>query len=258
MIPRAVPDLSQLNDDRLFAEIASGMRLCLTNALRLWRDAKHLEKSRSQGFRIIKFLVEEEAAKFHILLNAARCPRDPRDPFTRHLKYFSDHLARGLYTEYYQWQPMDLGEAVTYIDCERQALYLDGPEGVDWIFRNAIERRREEAMYVDYVALRDHFHDEHSWHCPNPRLLSMYLHGLTPNVLHIADVLHHVGLTSAGAIRVVAQVWRHALPPETLNAGTRIERADAQPLRRTAPAPAFDAGDPVDDGEPMARATVPS
>jgi AbiV family abortive infection protein len=232
VIPRSVPDLAQFDDDRLFAEIAHGMRLCLTNALQLWRDAKLLEKSRrAQGYQIIKFLVEEEAAKFHILLDAARCPRDPRDPFSRHLKYFSDHLSRGLYTEYYQWQPMDLREAVTYIDRERQALYLDGPEGVDWIFRNAIECRREEAMYVDYIARRDHFHDEHVWHCPNPRLLSMYLHGLTPNVLRVADILHHVGLTSAGAIRVVAHVWRPAPPLETLTR-EQIRDLNVQTLTR--------------------------
>jgi hypothetical protein len=70
---------------------------------------------------------------------------------------------------------MDLTEAVTYLARERQALYLDGPEDVDWIFRNAIEQRREEAIYVYYIAIRDYWHDEHQWHCPNPELLGMYL-----------------------------------------------------------------------------------
>lgn len=107
---------------------------------------------------------------------------------------------------------MSLSDAREHIDRERQALYLDGPSDVDWIFRNDIERRREEAMYVDYVAIRDHFHDEHAWHCPNPRRLTMYVPVFKPNVLRVADALHHTGLTRPDAIRIVAEVWRKTTP----------------------------------------------
>jgi AbiV family abortive infection protein len=216
MTPRAIADLGQLDDDHLFAEVATGMELCLKNALQLWQDAQHLcTNRRSQGFQIIKLLVEEEAAKVHILMDAARCPRLPNDRFLRQLKYFISHLARGLYAEYYQWASMDLTEAVRYLDRERQALYLDGPEDVDWIFRNAIEQRREEAIYVDYIAIRDHWHDEHQWHCPNPELLGMYLQNFMPPILQAANVLHQCGLTTPDAVRIVADVWRNAPPPET-------------------------------------------
>jgi len=34
---------------------------------------------------------------------------------------------------------MNLTEARTHIDREREALYLAGPSDVDWIFRNDIE-----------------------------------------------------------------------------------------------------------------------
>jgi len=61
-------------------------------------------------------------------------------------------------------------------------------------------------MYVDYVAVRDHLHDEHEWHCPNPRLLRMYLLAFRPSVLRVADALHHVGLTTPDAIHIVAEV----------------------------------------------------
>jgi AbiV family abortive infection protein len=232
VVPRALADLAQLNDDDLFFQLARGMRLSLTNALQLWRDAKLLAaRRRPQGFQIIKLLAEEEAAKFHILLDATRCPRNPSDRFSRHLKYFSEHLARGLYTEYYQWRPMTLAEARSHIDRERQALYLDGPNDVDWIFRNDIERRREEAMYVDYVAVRDHFHDEHVWHCPNRRLLGMYLYAGAPNVLCVADALHHGGMTSADAVRLVAQVWRNMPPPDTMT-WEQLRDVNTQTLNR--------------------------
>ena len=207
MVPRALADLAQRGDQELFIELGRGMRLSLANALQLWRDAARLVRARRpQGFQIIKLLVEEEAAKFHILLDVARCPRNPNDRFSRQLRYFSQHLARGLYTQCYQWRPMDLSETKVHVDRERQAQYLDGPNDVDWIFRNDIERRREEAMYVDYVAYRDHFHDEHVWHCPNPRLLRMCFPGVKPHVLRVADALHHVGLRHRQTITFTTRV----------------------------------------------------
>jgi hypothetical protein len=126
---------------------------------------------------------------------------------------------------------MSLSEVRPHIDRERQALYLDGPNDVDWIFRNDIERRREEVMYVDYVAVRDHFHDEHVWHCPNPRLLRMYLLANTPNVLRVADALHHAGITSTDAVRVVAETWRNARPPDTMT-WEQLQDANIQTLNR--------------------------
>ena len=168
----------------------------------------------------------------HILLDAARCPRLPIERLLRQLKYFINHLARGLYAEYYQWQPMDLTEAVTYLNRERKALlHFDVPEDVDWIFRNAIERRREEAIYVDYIAIRDHWHDEHEWHAPNPELLSMYLQNFIPPVLRAAELLHQCGLTSLDAVRIVADVWRNAPPPETLT-WRQIQEVNVQTLTR--------------------------
>jgi AbiV family abortive infection protein len=210
MRPRAVPDLLQRPDEERLAEFATGMRCCLTNALHLWRDVTCLAKAhRPQGVRILMLLAEEEAAKFHILLDAARCPPDAHDLLARQLKYFSQHLARGLYARYNEWRPMDFGEAQRHLDRERQALYLDGPNDVDWIFRNDIERQREEAMYVDYVAYDNHDNQRHAWHCPNRGLLRMYVPLLfMPRVLCVADALHHAGITDPAGLRIAAETWR--------------------------------------------------
>ena len=49
-----------------------------------------------------------------------------------------------------------------YIDTERNKFYLDGPNNVDWIFRNQIDQDREGAFYVDYIA-----HDDvRQWSAP--------------------------------------------------------------------------------------------
>jgi hypothetical protein len=51
----------------------------------------------------LKLFVEEEAAKFHILLDAVRCPREPADRFSRQLGYFNQHPVKGLYAECYDF-----------------------------------------------------------------------------------------------------------------------------------------------------------
>ena len=62
MKPRAIKDLSQLNDAEFLSEASAGLRLCVGNALRLWRDARSLRVSRRpQGFEILRLFVEEEA-----------------------------------------------------------------------------------------------------------------------------------------------------------------------------------------------------
>lgn len=102
MRPRAIRDLTQLADAEFYAELAKGLRLCAANALQLWRDARAvLRPDRPQGFNILRLFVEEEAAKFHILLDAVRRPRQPAGILSRQLGYFNQHLAKGLYALYY-------------------------------------------------------------------------------------------------------------------------------------------------------------
>jgi hypothetical protein len=44
---------------------------------------------------------------------------------------------------------------VRYVDLLRRNYYLDGPNDVDWLFRNEIMAEREERLYVDYVETDD-------------------------------------------------------------------------------------------------------
>jgi hypothetical protein len=57
---------------------------------------------------------------------------------------------------------------------------------------------------------------QHPWHCPNPRLLRMYLLTDAPGVLRVADALHHAGIISTDAVRIVAETWRSAQPPDVM------------------------------------------
>lgn len=226
MRPRAIKDLTQLADAELFVELARGMRLCLVNALRLWRDARRLlVANRPQGFNILCSCLEEEAAKFHILLDAVRCPRQSASVFSRQLDYFNQHLAKGLYARYYDmFSPADLAEIRRHIDGERKALYLDGPNDVDWVFRNDILRKREEAVYVDYVAYADSSRNEHYWHCPDTRLMRLGNWSCRPRVLEVALALHGIGVTDERALAMVADLWRNAPMDDSIKWPTLRER----------------------------------
>jgi AbiV family abortive infection protein len=218
MRPRSIVQLCELDDAAFFSEIAKGMCLCVANSLRLWRDARRLlSPKRPQGFSILRAFVEEEAAKFHILLDAVRCPRQPPNILSRQLRYFNQHLPKGLYATYYNiFSPVNLQEIRRYMDSERKLLYLDGPNDVDWVFQNDVLRRREEAIYVDFVDYRDAYKREQYWHTPNTKLLEIGLWNQRPKVLEVAMALHGVGLTSERALAIVAKIWRSVPMDDTI------------------------------------------
>lgn len=211
MRPKAIRDLGQCCDEDLFRELATGIRLCTTNALRLWRDARTVARARrAQGFRILKSFACEEAAKALILMDAARCPRHPADRFGRQLGYFKDHLAKGIYAEYYQWGYRHLDNAEQWFsNALRKEYDLDGPNGTDWIVRNEIIQLREDTIYVDYVGTDD----GNYWHEPQPLALDPpWFRRRPPKVIGIDLALYHAGMTSPEALSAVASFWRRRDP----------------------------------------------
>jgi hypothetical protein len=60
------------------------------------------------------------------------------------------------------WRPGSFSDLLSYLEDARKEYYLDGPNSVDWIFRNSILDTREGAFYVDYVQT----HEGHVWVAP--------------------------------------------------------------------------------------------
>ena len=214
MRARAIKDLSQLSDATFFSEAAEGLEHIISNARRLYDSAVVLaEAKHGHGYRVLMSLSEEEASKFLILIDAVRCPRQPADRFSNQLARYNDHLAKGLYAQSCSMRPASLGQLQEYLDHYRENLYLDGPNDVDWIFRNQIIRGREEILYVDYVA----HEDGHSWFHPGPYNESSFFYCETdkPGPLRIVDLLYNVGLAKANALAEMADLWRSiAIVPE--------------------------------------------
>jgi AbiV family abortive infection protein len=202
---KAIKDLSQLGESDFFATVAQGLSIILNNARSFNKDSEKLGRESSfHGARVLRHICEEELTKFAILLDAVRCPCRPADRFTKQLDRFNSHLAKGLYNWAYHARPATLGQLQEYLDSKRVEYYLDGPNNVDWIFRNDIEHHREELLYVDYIEA-----DEgHSWQDP-----CRYAHlsgaiGTAPHILEICEKLEACGTSTTDGLRAVADIWR--------------------------------------------------
>lgn len=202
MRAKAITDLCHLSDPDLFSTVSAGLRFVLANALNLYRQAAFAGRAgHGQSGIILRGLAQEEAAKFHILFDAIRCPRG--DALESHLKkHFYNHLARRIYAEHYENYSANFADVRSYVDSARVALYLDGPEGFEWIFRNQIIERREQQIYVDYIQADE----EHHWVSPNRLLCLAPI--FPPTILNVARALAKAGMTAAPALAIVAGLWR--------------------------------------------------
>lgn len=203
MKTRAIKDLCQLNDPKLFQEISAGMDLATSNARMIEQDAKTLHDIKSNSYDILMAVACEEAAKALILFDAVRCPRQSPN-FARQLPRFNDHLSKGIYAKMCDWEPSSKKDLRRYLDMEREEYYLDGPNDVDWIFPNRILHSRERHMYVDYVQCNN----AHIWLDPfkGDRIFS---HN-TPRVISIANSLQATRCIQPAALSEIAAIWRLA------------------------------------------------
>ncbi len=230
MRTKAIKDLSQLSDAELFKELSEGFGHILKNVTRIENDARFLrENNRVRGSRVLRAIAEEEAAKFLILLDAVRCPRQPGGAFSRQLSYFDKHLPKGIYAEYYHLRPGTFGEIREWVEMERQEYYLDGPNDVDWIFHNEILQKREEGIYVDYTESDG----EHIWLSPlrYDKLGGLALGVNIPPALKLAHALNLAGCTGREALAVIAKIWR----PVEMNDGfpwTQLRELNSKTLEQ--------------------------
>lgn len=205
---RAIKDLAQLSPDDFVQAVAEGLKLILQNAENLINDATSLLRNGcdSSSVWLLRGVAEEEAAKVLILVDAVRCPKG-HNRFAKHLQNFNDHTAKGIYAEYYNWRPATFGEIISYIDFYRAEYYLDGPEGIEWIFRNKISQDREEIIYVDYVEDED----GHRWQLPNPEKMrggKMRSSELVRGALAVSRGLKAIGCTTTKALSLLADFWK--------------------------------------------------
>lgn len=195
----------------MLTELAAGMRFLAEHIAALETSARELRSTESpRGVEAIRVIADEEAGKFLILLDAARCAYEPAKVRTEQLKRCSSHLAKGIYARAAELRPADFAEVQRFVKRLRLSHYLDGPNDVDWIFRNEIVAEREERLYVDYVETDD----GESW--ITPQFFDDVGPRITSGAVELGQAISRVGMCETDALQTVADVWRGFAPePET-------------------------------------------
>jgi hypothetical protein len=169
-------------------------------------DLLHLvEEGRPRAAAVVDAVATEEAAKIIILLDLVRSGWMDQNVVKCQVERFYNHIARGLYARLIAGRPQDLKEIRGYADMLRRSRYLDGPNDVDWIFRNEIQADREDSLYVDYVAAED----QCFWITPANR--DEYP-SLRPSlIIELAIALKRVGATSVEGLKIITDEWQDVM-----------------------------------------------
>ncbi|HEV3037108.1 MAG TPA: hypothetical protein VHA33_04910 [Candidatus Angelobacter sp.] len=212
-------DLLQLSPERFLQCVSEGLLLIHANVVELWGEAQEIARlGNRRAVGILQLFAEEEAAKALMLFDAVRCPQNFKVQFEALVKGFNDHLAKGIYVKYYGARLVDLNEARTIVNQERQRVYREGEYG-EFIAPNSILYMREKRLYVSYVR---HDDNNHAWSTPYPR--ELLFGDIVPSaIIPVVSGLCHIGLFPGEGLRVVREYWNQIHlqdpvsgdPPET-------------------------------------------
>jgi AbiV family abortive infection protein len=156
---------------------------------------------RLRAAEIITGLADEEAAKVLILLDLVRVGVSDADMVKQQTTRFYEHLARCIYAEMAHMAPASFSEIENLVNVERRSHYLDGPNDVDWIFRNQLISEREQRLYVDYVV------DENGPRWSSPQRFQDLGFGPLTEAPDLAVALEQTGCTSLAGLKVCAEEW---------------------------------------------------
>lgn len=226
MRPRATASLANLPPEKFRVELSKGMALIAEHVEALTSSAR--EQAGPVAMRAaaaIQVIADEEAGKYLILLDAARCMRQRQQVRALQLRRCNDHLAKGAYAEVVGTAPTDFRELVDYVQDLRKSHYLDGPNDVDWIFRNEIEASREERLYVDFVETDDGT----GWLSPSRFDLVGYERASL--AVELVAALHRVGIGSEDGLSIVDEIW-HDFVPEDSTRWSEVETRTMATIER--------------------------
>ena len=262
-VRHAIRKLEQLSDIDLFETLSEGMPLIVDNATSLDETARRL--CRDGEFRaseVMRGFAEEEAAKVLILIDYVRCPSESGRK-AQVLSRFYGHVAKRIHAMASEYPRIaSFGELSELVERECRPWYLDGPNDIDWIFRNSISAKRDRDLYVDYVQDVTDAAGACFWIAPAPSddFRSQYP---ASDCVMLVQCLSRAGAVSAGGLVEIADVWRgfapdpytdreelHCLILETLDRFARlcgaVDEADARFIVDHWPFPLW----PLTIGEP--------
>lgn len=199
---RGLKQLAQLSPARRLEVIAEGLVLIAENVRSLLDDITYLyEGERFRAAEVVTGLADEKAAKTLILLDLVRAGVSNSQMLKQQTGRFYEHLARCIYAEMAHMRPATFAEIAALVDLERRSHYLDGPNDVDWIFRNQLITEREQRLYVDYVI------DDDAPRWVSPRRFERIGFGPLTEAPELVIALERTGCTSLAGLGACAEEW---------------------------------------------------
>ncbi len=146
---RAIFDLEQRSDEVPFETSSEGMPLIVDDAVSFDETACRLfQNGEFRASEIMRGFADEEAAKVLILVDYVRCPKTSEQR-AQVLKRFYGHVAKRIQAMVCRYPRIaSFAELAELVESEWRPWYLDGPNGVDWIFPNSISQKRENDMLI--------------------------------------------------------------------------------------------------------------
>ena len=181
--------------------ISEGLDILIENVISINKSLQKLQKVETiRGYKILKQISEEEAAKFLILIDYIRCPSKRSEWQSRQLEYFYGHFVRCLYSEYCSTRPATWKEVCDWVETNRQSRYLDGLLGVEWIFRNELIDKREREIYVDYIEMDN----KNIWTSPKKyEDIDFEPWKLKSDITHLIILMQKCGFTKYKALKEI-------------------------------------------------------
>lgn len=213
-------DMLQLSKSAFLDTVSEGLPLIFGNAMSLWDEAQEIASLGSRrAVGILQSTAEEEAAKILLLIDCLRCPPKHSEQFKKLLKGFDKHLAKGVYSSYYNVSPSDLLDVSRIVSTYCKEFYRDGEYG-EYVYRNSITDWRERRLYVSYVRNDD---GSYSWQSPYPPEL---IDGqpCASGVIAVSAAMNDLGMFEQSILSQVAAYWQNIpfepVSPNSLSAGT--------------------------------------
>ncbi|UKA68467.1 hypothetical protein LFT44_08820 [Arthrobacter sp. FW306-05-C] len=206
---RRLHHIFDLKREERFSVIGDGLEHLGAHIEQLMWVIEHLLKEgQKSAAGTLQAICLEESAKVLILFDIART-HDQRIA-RKGCDYFYLHLPRLIYANVHASNPADFGEIERNLTWLRPSHYLDGPNDVDWIWRNDLLRTRENALYVDYEETDDGF----MWTGGDPD--QFYVETAAGRLVL---AMKQAGLLTERGARAAAAVWKGA----TFDSDTRWE-----------------------------------
>jgi hypothetical protein len=224
--PRQITRLEQMPEPAKRRYISTGLAKIAENVRSLLSEVNRIQNTAARASTILTHIAAEEAGKGFILVDYMRPYREVTPEMrSRHLGNVYRHLARGIYERYYESRPDAFEEVQSIVTGYRVSHYLDGPNDVDWIFRNQIEERRESELYVDLISKEGGL----EWYSPTDwwRRYAMLqdlreFSVLKPPVCNIFLVMQEIGLFSQKALDIMTKTWKDITIGKTTRWGSYV------------------------------------